>query len=173
MVSTRRGKGTRLYDAFDQAYRAAHRVKGRKAVIMLTDGVDSYSERRTYDNNRRAVEESDVLVYPVRFDTRAETEQLLRAQARGGTGPVDLGGVLGPSDAHPHGRRPPARTGIGLAAGHHRQSRPTQHPYSRHDRVTFRHRGGSPCGSVPVEPPRCRGGVTHRLRVRVRRGPIR
>jgi Mg-chelatase subunit ChlD len=93
--STRRGKGTRLYDAFDQAYRALRRLKGRKAVIMLTDGVDSYSDRRTYEDNRRAVEESDVIVYPVRFDTRRETEQLLRDQARGGSGPVDLGGVLG------------------------------------------------------------------------------
>lgn len=94
--STRPGKGTRLYDAFDLAYRALGRVrKGRKAVVMLTDGVDYRSERRTFDDNRRAVEESDVVVYPVRFDTRAETEELLRAQARGGAGPVDLGTILG------------------------------------------------------------------------------
>jgi VWFA-related protein len=101
--STRRGKGTRLYDAFDAAYRALRRLKGRKAVIMLTDGVDYRSDRRTYDDNRRAVEESDVIVYPVRFDTRAETEQLLRAQARGGGGPVDLGGVLGRIPGMPPG----------------------------------------------------------------------
>jgi VWFA-related protein len=101
--STRQGKGTRLYDAFDQAYRQLRRLKGRKAVIMLTDGVDYQSDRRTYDDNRRAVEESDVIVYPVRFDTRAETEQLLRAQARGGTGPVDLGGVLGRIPGMPPG----------------------------------------------------------------------
>lgn len=100
--STRQGKGTRMYDAFDHAYRALRRLKGRKAVIMLTDGVDSYSERRTYDDNRRAVEESDVIVYPVRFDTREETERLLRAQARG-NGPVDLGGVLGRIPGMPPG----------------------------------------------------------------------
>jgi VWFA-related protein len=100
--STRPGKGTRLYDAFDLAYRALRRLKGRKAVIMLTDGVDYRSDRRTYDDNRRAVEESDVIVYPVRFDTRAETEQLARAQARGG-GPVDLGGVLGRIPGMPPG----------------------------------------------------------------------
>lgn len=92
---TRPGKGTRLYDAFDLAYRALRRQKGRKAVIMLTDGVDFHSAQRTYDDNRRAVEESDVIVYPVRFDTRAETERLAREQARGSNGPVDLGGVLG------------------------------------------------------------------------------
>jgi VWFA-related protein len=92
--ATRPGKGTRLYDAFDLAYRALRRVKGRKAIIMLTDGVDYHSDRRTYEDNRRAVEESDVVVYPVRFDTRAETERLAREQARGG-GSIDLGTVLG------------------------------------------------------------------------------
>jgi VWFA-related protein len=101
--STRPGKGTKLYDAFDRAYRALSRLKGRKAVIMLTDGVDYRSDRRTYDDNRRAIEESDVIVYPVRFDTRAETERLARAQARGGTGPVDLGGVLGRIPGMPPG----------------------------------------------------------------------
>ncbi|MET0626091.1 MAG: VWA domain-containing protein [Pyrinomonadaceae bacterium] len=93
--ATRPGKGTRLYDAFDVAHRALGRLKGRKAVIMLTDGMDYHSANRTYDDNRRAAEESDVVVYPVRFDTRAETEQLAREQARGGGGPVDLGKVLG------------------------------------------------------------------------------
>lgn len=92
--ATRPGSGTRLYDAFDVAQRALRRVKGRKAVVMLTDGVDFHSAQRTYDDNRRAVEESDVVVYPVRFDTRPETERLMREQARGG-GPVDLGTVLG------------------------------------------------------------------------------
>jgi Mg-chelatase subunit ChlD len=101
--STRRGTGTKLYDAFDHAYRALRRLKGRKAVILLTDGVDYRSDRRTYEDNRRAVEESDVIVYPVRFDTRAETERLAREQARGGSGPVDLGGVLGRIPGMPPG----------------------------------------------------------------------
>jgi len=92
--ATRPGKGTRLYDAFDLACRSLRRVKGRKAVVMLTDGVDWHSDSRTYQDNRRAVEESDVVVYPVRFDTRAETEQLAREQAKGGRD-VDLGSVLG------------------------------------------------------------------------------
>jgi len=92
--ATRPGKGTRLYDAFDLAYRSLRRVKGRKAVVMLTDGVDWHSDSRTYDDNRRAIEESDVVVYPVRFDTRAETEQLAREQSQGGES-VDLGTILG------------------------------------------------------------------------------
>ena len=93
--ATRPGKGTRLYDAFDVAHRALGRLKGRKAVIMLTDGMDYHSANRTFDDNRRAAEESDVVVYPVRFDTREETEALARRQARGGSGPIDIGTVLG------------------------------------------------------------------------------
>lgn len=93
--ATRPGQGTRLYDAFDVAHRALRRLKGRKAVIMLTDGMDYHSANRTYEDNRRAAEESDVVVYPVRFDTRAEVERLARDQARGGSGPIDIGTVLG------------------------------------------------------------------------------
>lgn len=113
--ATRPGKGTRLYDAFDLAYRSLRRVKGRKAVVMLTDGVDWHSDSRTYDDNRRALEESDVVVYPVRFDTRAETEQLAREQQQGGQS-VDLGTILGGKipglpgggtiKVNPRGRRP-------------------------------------------------------------------
>jgi VWFA-related protein len=92
--ATRPGKGTQLYDAFDLAFRALRRLKGRKAIVMLTDGVDWHSDHRTYADNRRAIEESDVVVYPVRFDTRAETEQLARRQQQGGQS-VDLGTIFG------------------------------------------------------------------------------
>ena len=92
--AARPGKGTRLYDAFDLAFRSLRRLKGRKAIVMLTDGVDWHSDNRTYADNRRAIEESDVLVYPVRFDTRAETEQLAREQSKGGQS-VDLGTIFG------------------------------------------------------------------------------
>ncbi len=55
--ATRPGKGSRVYDAFDLAYRSLRRVRGRKAVVFLTDGVDYHSKSKTYDDNRRAVEE--------------------------------------------------------------------------------------------------------------------
>src|SRR5205085_7249327 len=51
---------------------------------------------------RRAIEESDVVVYPVRFDTRAETEQLAREQQQGGQ-TVDLGTIFGTVPGLPGG----------------------------------------------------------------------
>jgi VWFA-related protein len=141
--STRQGKGTRLYDAFDQAYRSLRRLKGRKAVIMLTDGVDYRSDRRTYEDNRRAVEEADVIVYPVRFDTREETERLLRAQARGGSGPVDLGGVLGRIPG-----MPPGSVVINPRGGGRRDTEDRRNPTGLPD-ATSRRPGDGPGNQPP------------------------
>lgn len=132
--STRPGKGTRLYDAFDLAYRSLRRVKGRKAVVMLTDGVDWHSDARTYEDNRRAIEESDVVVYPVRFDTRAETEQLAREQAKGGQS-VDLGTILG-------GKAPTIPGGGPVVVGGRR--RPTADTRGGGDPSRDASRGGGP-----------------------------
>lgn len=90
--SIRPGKGTRLYDAMQLTFNLLKPVRGRKAVVIFTDGVDYRSHEYNYGNNIRALEESDVIVYPIRYETRAETERLARAQAEGG---LDLGAILG------------------------------------------------------------------------------
>ncbi|HVF42126.1 MAG TPA: VWA domain-containing protein [Pyrinomonadaceae bacterium] len=135
--ATRPGKGTRLYDAFDLACRSLRRVKGRKAVVMLTDGVDWHSDSRTYDDNRRALEESDVVVYPVRFDTRAETEQLAREQQKGGQS-VDLGTVLG-------GKAPTLPGGVPVVIGGRRRT--STDPRRGGDPSRDASRGGGPGGT--------------------------
>jgi len=101
--STKPGQGTKLYDAVKFALSDLSRIKAaRKAIVIFTDGVDSYSDSTTYDDNIRQLEESSVIVYPIRFDTRYETEALLRQQQeRGET--LDLGAILG-------GRRGPTGT---------------------------------------------------------------
>lgn len=137
--ATRPGKGTRLYDAFDLAYRSLRRVKGRKAVVMLTDGVDWHSDSHTYDDNRRALEESDVVVYPVRFDTRAETEQLAREQQQGGQS-VDLGTILG-------GKIPGLPGGGGTIKVNPRGRRPSTDPRDGGDPSRDASRGGGPGGT--------------------------
>lgn len=90
----RSGSGTKLYDAMDAALKSLERIRGRKAVVIFTDGVDWYSDRKDYADNFRALEESGIIIYPIRYDTRAETERLARAQARGGQR-VELGTIFG------------------------------------------------------------------------------
>lgn len=91
---TRPGQGTKLYDAVALALRVLRTIEGRKAVVLFTDGVDDVSARTRYEDNILAVEESGVIVYPIRYNTRVETEALVRSQ--GG-----LGGVI---------KRPPTGT---------------------------------------------------------------
>ncbi len=43
--------------------------KGRKAIVLFTDGVDSSSERSNYMRTVSDAERSDVIIYPVRYDT--------------------------------------------------------------------------------------------------------
>jgi VWFA-related protein len=64
------GGRTRLYDAVDLVIRERlNRLKGRKAIALFTDGVDTASYRADRENTIRLVEELDVLVYPIRYDT--------------------------------------------------------------------------------------------------------
>ncbi|HWN99931.1 MAG TPA: VWA domain-containing protein, partial [Blastocatellia bacterium] len=91
---TSSGQGTKLYDAVALALRELRPIRGRKAIVLFTDGVDMHSLNARYEDNINAVEESGVIVYPIRYDTRAETEAMMRGQ--GG-----LGGVI---------RRPPSGT---------------------------------------------------------------
>jgi len=109
--STKPGEGTKLYDAVKFALNDLSRVKGRKAIVIFTDGVDWRSDSTGYDDNIRQLEESSVIVYPIRYDTRYETEALARQQQeRGET--VDLGVIFGgPGARVPPGTTPPTVPG--------------------------------------------------------------
>jgi VWFA-related protein len=72
--------GTSFYDALYAAARecARSRFEGRKAIVCLSDGVDSTS-RLGYADAARAVEESDALVHFLALDTeQAALDGLLR-----------------------------------------------------------------------------------------------
>jgi Mg-chelatase subunit ChlD len=94
IAQLRPGRGTRLYDAMDVALKSLEKIKGRKAIVIFTDGVDWYSDSKDQADNFRALEESGIIIYPIRYDTRAETERLARSQARGGQR-IDLGTIFG------------------------------------------------------------------------------
>lgn len=72
------GTGTRLYDAFNLALASIRTIKGRKAIVLFSDGVDSYSADATFDGSLRGLDEEGVVVYPIRYETRAQTERIAR-----------------------------------------------------------------------------------------------
>ncbi len=69
------GGGTSLYDATGDVINDYFaRIGGKKAMIIFTDGIDTQSVRQTFDKSARLAEESDVLIYPIQYET-VETQQ--------------------------------------------------------------------------------------------------
>jgi len=67
------GDGTSLYEAVDQVLnRELKRIDGRKAIVLFTDGVDTTSHRASMEGTLRDVEETDVLIYPIRYNTQQD-----------------------------------------------------------------------------------------------------
>jgi Ca-activated chloride channel family protein len=78
------GNSTPLYDAVHFVLRRLFDgVVGRKAVVLLSDGLDNGSAAATAEGSMYDAEELDVLIYPVQYDpfvdeTRAFTTALNR-----------------------------------------------------------------------------------------------
>lgn len=74
------GGGTAFYDALWQTLDVlTARTNRRRAIIVMTDGVDNsigwpqqYPSRTSYEELLRRVQESDVIIYPVYLDTEDE-----------------------------------------------------------------------------------------------------
>lgn len=81
ILQTRAGNGTRVYDAMQTALDVLRPVQQRKAIVLFTDGVDWHSVSSSFESTVHDLDESGVIIYPIRFDTRAFTEQLARQQA--------------------------------------------------------------------------------------------
>jgi len=80
ILKTRTAPNTRVYDAMQLALNNLRPIQQRKAIVIFTDGMDWHSDSSTYEGTIRDLDESGVIVYPIRFDTRAETEALARKQ---------------------------------------------------------------------------------------------
>ena len=94
-----RGGGTSLYDAvFLASDDVLKKQEGRKAVIVLSDGVDNAS-KTTLTGAVEAAQRSDVLVYSILF---ADEQQ----QGLGGFGPVFGGPGMGRGGGRGRGRMP-------------------------------------------------------------------
>ena len=69
------GSGTSVYDAVNFAIsRGLNAVKGRKAVVLFTDGVDTQSSQASYDSTIALAEESDSLIFPIYYNTFEDTQ---------------------------------------------------------------------------------------------------
>ena len=124
---TRKGDNTRVYDAVQLALNSLRPIQQRKAIVIFTDGMDWHSEQSTFESTTRDLDESGVIVYPIRFETRAETERLARQQdaATNGVG-LPTSGII------------PGRTGGGT---------PTTFPSDEGTRAP-----APPRSNLPVDP---------------------
>jgi Ca-activated chloride channel homolog len=67
---------TKLYEAVELSLSEwMASINGRKAIVLFTDGVDTTSTRATYRSTIKLVEESDVQIYPIRYDTEFDDAQ--------------------------------------------------------------------------------------------------
>jgi VWFA-related protein len=72
MADPRPGLGTRLYDAIDLVTEDRLReVDGRAAMVVVTDGIDTYSRIVDAAGTRDAIDDANLAVYVVRYDTSA------------------------------------------------------------------------------------------------------
>ena len=76
------GEYTQVYEAvYTAVWERLRNVQGRKAAIVFTDGIDTASSEIDQDDTLDAVEDvEDVLVYPIRYSTRADVERRLAAR---------------------------------------------------------------------------------------------
>ncbi len=73
------GEYTQVYDAvYTAVWEKLEEVDGRKAVILFSDGIDNASTEIDDEDTFAAVTESeDVVIYPIRYSTRADVERKL------------------------------------------------------------------------------------------------
>ena len=75
--STEISTGTSLYEAMDQVMNDRLRsIKGRKAIILFTDGVDTTSRAVNSIKNLSDALELDALIYPIRYDTFEDVQEM-------------------------------------------------------------------------------------------------
>jgi VWFA-related protein len=69
-MDSTRGTGTRLYDAIDMTLTERMKsMRGRKAMLLFTDGIDIGSRLANAASTLARIEESDVIVYVLRYNT--------------------------------------------------------------------------------------------------------
>jgi len=94
----RRGGGTNLYDAVLLASdELMAKQKGRKALVLLTDGVDTGSMTPLFDAIKSA-QKADTMVYSILFSDPRSYSSGLRIGGRGGRGRGPAAGGYNPAE---------------------------------------------------------------------------
>ncbi|MFS8087291.1 MAG: VWA domain-containing protein, partial [Acidobacteriota bacterium] len=88
ILSARTGGATRVYDAVDFVInQKLAGITGRKAIVLLTDGVDTASRDATYQTNLNDAAKSEALIYAIQFSTRVymakQAQRVRRAPPEG------------------------------------------------------------------------------------------
>jgi VWFA-related protein len=82
IMRTQPGPFTSVRDAIDLTMtERLDKIQGRKAIVVFTDGVDNASYLATWEDVKARVEESGVIVYPVRYNTMEDWMPFLTAPA--------------------------------------------------------------------------------------------
>jgi Ca-activated chloride channel family protein len=80
IMNTKGRGGTSLYNAVEIVVsQRLNQIRGRKAVVLLTDGVDTTSVGATYKSTLHAAEELDALVYAIQYDTQDDAAKDARS----------------------------------------------------------------------------------------------
>jgi Ca-activated chloride channel family protein len=67
------GGGTSLYSAVKIAVsERLNRIRGRKAIVLFTDGVDTTSKSATYEETLHTAQELDALIYTIQYNTYSD-----------------------------------------------------------------------------------------------------
>jgi VWFA-related protein len=88
------GEFTQVYEAvYTAVWERFRKLEGRKAVILFTDGIDTAStELEAADTLDAIIECEDIIVYPIRYNTRDDVERKMEARLRAskkGSGEVE------------------------------------------------------------------------------------
>lgn len=87
--SIKPGEFTQVYEAvYTAVWERLRDLPGRKAVIIFTDGIDTASSEISEEETLDAVIEcEDIIVYPIRYATRADVERKMETRVRGSANP--------------------------------------------------------------------------------------
>lgn len=81
--ATKIASGTSVYTALDLALnQKLGSIGGRKAVVLLSDGVDTSSQKLTAADILKNIGDTDVLIYPIQYDTYADVQKTRKETAQ-------------------------------------------------------------------------------------------